>query len=175
MKKSIKLGFASLVLFLGLGLSSCANEQSAQESDTVQTVTNETSQPTGMSSAASTMSTDAAAPVDGPTTTIAFDNPVYDFGTRKTGEMVDYVYTFTNTGSEPLVISNAKGSCGCTVPEWPKEPIPAGGKGEIKVRFDGKGKTGSQSKNVTITANTNPPTTILTIKGNLEGTPEGAQ
>lgn len=174
MKKSIKLGFASLVVFLGLGLTSCANEQSTQETDTVETVATETAPAAGVSTASS-MATDASAPVDGPSTTITFDTPVYDFGTRKTGEMVEYVYTFTNTGSEPLVISNAKGSCGCTVPEWPKEPIPAGANGEIKVRFDGKGKTGSQSKNVTITANTNPPTTILTIKGNLEGTPEGAQ
>jgi len=56
------------------------------------------------------------------------------------GEKVVHVYKFKNSGKEPLVISNAKGSCGCTVPEWPREPIPVGGSGEIRVQFDSKVK-----------------------------------
>lgn len=107
----------------------------------------------------------------GPTTAITFDEPVYDFGEVMDGDKVEYVYKFTNTGSEPLVISNAKGSCGCTVPQWPKEPIAPGAGGEILVRFDskGKGRVGGaqQSKVVTITANTTPPDTRLTIKGSI--------
>ena len=87
------------------------------------------------------------------------------------GEKVEYIYTFKNTGSEPLVISNAKGSCGCTVPAWPKEPIAPGAEGEIMVRFDskGKGRVGgsTQSKTVTITANTTPPDTRIIIKGKV--------
>jgi hypothetical protein len=87
------------------------------------------------------------------------------------GEKVEHTYTFTNTGSEPLVISNAKGSCGCTVPSWPKEPIAPGATGEILVRFDSKGKGrvggGAQTKTVTITANTTPPDTRITIKGKV--------
>ncbi|MEM9545277.1 MAG: DUF1573 domain-containing protein, partial [Bacteroidota bacterium] len=93
----------------------------------------------------------------------------YDFGEVPEGEKVVHTYKFKNTGKEPLVISNAKGSCGCTVPEWPREPIPVGGSGEIRVQFDSKGKGkvggGSQSKKVTITANTDPANTFLTIKG----------
>jgi len=88
------------------------------------------------------------------------------------GEKVNHVYKFKNTGNEPLIISNAKGSCGCTVPSWPKEPIPVGGTGEIAVQFDSKGKKGNQSKRVTLTANTDPAQTFLTIKG-VVNAPEG--
>lgn len=107
-----------------------------------------------------------AAPA-GPTTTMNFEESEFDFGSVDQGEKVTHVYKFTNTGNEPLIISNAKGSCGCTVPSWPKEPIPVGGSGEIKVQFDSKGKKGKQSKRVTLTANTDPVQTFLTIKGEV--------
>ncbi|MFK7982336.1 MAG: DUF1573 domain-containing protein [Saprospiraceae bacterium] len=105
-----------------------------------------------------------AAPA-GPTTTLSFDNLEYDYGTITSGEKVQYAYKFKNTGSEPLIISNAKGSCGCTVPEWPKEPIAPGASSEILVQFDSSNKSGNQSKRVTLTSNTNPAQTFLTIKG----------
>ena len=108
----------------------------------------------------------------GPTTTIKFEETEFDFGTVEQGEKVNHVYKFSNTGNEPLIISNAKGSCGCTVPSWPKEPIPVGGSGEIQVQFDSKGKKNKQSKKVTITANTDPGQTFLTIKGEVNA-PEG--
>lgn len=103
----------------------------------------------------------------GPTTTIAFEESEYDFGTVKAGEKVRHVFKFKNTGSEPLIISNAKGSCGCTVPNWPREPIPPGGEGEIVVEFDSKGKRGKQNRKVTITANTEPPQIFLYVKGEV--------
>ncbi len=105
----------------------------------------------------------------GPATTIKYENEKYNFGVVDEGEIVKHVYKFTNTGSEPLIISNAKGSCGCTVPTWPKEPIPPGGAGEIKVEFNSKGKPGPQSKRVTVTANTNPTETYLEILGEVKG------
>lgn len=108
----------------------------------------------------------ADAPV-GPTTTLNFDANEFDYGTIDQGEKVTHIYKFTNTGKEPLIISNAKGSCGCTVPQWPKDPIMPGADGEIKVQFDSKGKRGKQSKRVTITANTDPAQTFLTIKGEV--------
>jgi len=108
-----------------------------------------------------------AAPA-GPTTSLSFDNLEYDYGTVTAGEKVQYAYKFKNTGSEPLIISNAKGSCGCTVPEWPKEPIAPGETSEILVQFDSSNKSGNQSKRVTLTANTNPAQTFLTIKGIVE-------
>ena len=111
-----------------------------------------------------------AAPV-GPTTVMSFDELEFDYGVVDEGEKVKHVYKFKNTGSEPLIISNAKGSCGCTVPSWPKEPIPPGASGEIDVEFNSKGKKGKQSKRVTITANTDPVQTFLTIKGEVKGDP----
>ena len=104
--------------------------------------------------------------------TINFEETEFDYGTVDQGEKVNHIYKFKNTGSEPLIISNAKGSCGCTVPSWPKEPIPVGGTGEIAVQFDSKGKKGNQSKRVTLTANTDPAQTFLTIKG-VVNAPEG--
>ena len=78
-----------------------------------------------------------------------------------------HIFEFTNTSNNPLTISNAKGSCGCTVPEWPKEPIAPGEVGEIKVKYDSKGKKGKQSKTVTLTANTIPANTLITITSDV--------
>ena len=81
-------------------------------------------------------------------------------------------FKFTNTGSGPLVISAAKGSCGCTAPDWPREPIAPGASSVIKVQFDSKNKGkvggGLQSKRVTLTSNTDPVNTYLTIKGKVD-------
>ena len=98
---------------------------------------------------------------------IEFSNVVWDFGEIKQGESVDYVFQFINTGSEPLIISNAKGSCGCTVPDWPKEPIPPNSMGEIAVQFNSGEKKGRQNKTVTLTTNCTPNTTILRVVGNI--------
>ncbi len=104
-----------------------------------------------------------------PTTTIQYESEKYNFGVVDEGEVVKHVYKFKNTGNEPLIISNAKGSCGCTVPTWPKEPVPPGGTGELKVEFNSKGKPGPQSKRVTVTANTTPTETFLEISGEVRG------
>ena len=82
----------------------------------------------------------------GPTTTMSFEHNDFDFGSVKEGEKVKHTYKFKNTGSEPLIISSAKGSCGCTVPKWPSEPIAPGASGVIDVEFDSKGKPGKQTK-----------------------------
>jgi len=99
--------------------------------------------------------------------TLVLEEKAFDFGTLEEGEKVEHVFKFTNTSTNPLIISNARGSCGCTVPEWPKEPIAPGEDGEIKVKFDSKGKKGKQSKTVTLTANTIPGNTILTINSDV--------
>jgi hypothetical protein len=105
----------------------------------------------------------------GPSTTIKYEDEKFNFGTCDEGEIVKHLFKFKNTGNEPLIISNAKGSCGCTVPTWPKEPVPPGGEGEIKVEFNSKGKPGPQSKRVTVTANTIPTETFLEISGDVKG------
>ena len=103
----------------------------------------------------------------GPTTKMTFEESTYNFGSVTEGEKVEHIYKFKNTGNDPLIISNAQGSCGCTVPQWPREPIAPGKSSEIKVVFDSKGKAGKQSKTVTITANTEPATTTITINGEV--------
>jgi hypothetical protein len=105
----------------------------------------------------------------GPTTMIRYEKDRYEFGVVNEGEIVTHIFKFTNVGQEDLLISNCKGSCGCTVPTWPKEPIPPGGQGEIKVEFNTKGKPGMQSKRVTVTANTSPTESFIEVKGEVRG------
>lgn len=102
-----------------------------------------------------------------PLTNITFKETTFDFGTIISGEKIAYSFQFINSGNEPLIISNAKGSCGCTVPQWPKSPIPIGGTGEIQVIFDSKNKKGPRNQKVTLTANTDPPQTFIFLKGNV--------
>lgn len=104
---------------------------------------------------------------EGPLPAFQFTESQHDFGTIKDGDVVEHTFKFTNNGEIPLIISDAKATCGCTVPEWPKEPVPVGETGEIKVRFNSKNKPGIQNKTVTLTANTWPATTRLSIKANV--------
>ena len=167
MLKQIKLGF--LAVLAVAFLASCQNDNAAREEAVNAAAGSEVAAPqTPVSPEAN--AAQAAAPT-GPTTAIQFNESEFNFGKVKAGEKVQHEYVFKNTGKEPLIISNAKGSCGCTVPEWPKEPIPVGGEGKIKVEFDSKGKSGNQTKQVTITANTDPPQTIIYIKGEVIGDP----
>jgi hypothetical protein len=99
-----------------------------------------------------------------PVTSIKFNEIEHDFGTIDEGDRVEHTFVFTNTGTEPLVLENCKGSCGCTVPECPKVPILPGEQGKIEVVFNSKGKKNSQTKRVTVTANTAPVQSTLTIK-----------
>lgn len=104
---------------------------------------------------------------------IEFTKETHDYGTVKYGADGTCTFEFKNTGNEALVISNAKGSCGCTVPEWPKEPIAPGAKGTITVKYDTK-RPGAINKSVTITSNAvNEPTKVIRIKGNVLPAPEG--
>jgi hypothetical protein len=91
----------------------------------------------------------------------------YDFGIIKQGEKASHDYKIKNIGNSDLLITSAKGSCGCTVPEWPREPIKPGNEANIKVTFDSKGKTGKQNKRVTLMTNAIPNVKILTIKGEV--------
>jgi len=103
---------------------------------------------------------------------IEFDKEVHDFGNMKQHGDATCEFEFSNTGTEPLIISNAKGSCGCTVPQWPKEPIMPGQTSAIKVRYDSK-RIGPINKSVTITSNaSNSPTKVIRIKGNIEAAPK---
>ena len=94
---------------------------------------------------------------------ITFEEEVYDFGTIDQGTNVEHVFKFKNTGEAPLLIVNAKSSCGCTVPEYTKEPIAPGAEGQLLVKFNGSGQN-QVSKTVTITTNTKAGVETLTIK-----------
>jgi Protein of unknown function (DUF1573) len=92
-----------------------------------------------------------------------FEQTTHDFGTIDQGTAVEHVFKFTNTGEAPLVIVDAKSSCGCTVPSYPKEAVAPGETGEMLVKFNGSGKN-QVSKTVTITANTKAGKETLQIK-----------
>lgn len=102
---------------------------------------------------------------------IEFEKEVHDYGTIENGANGECTFEFKNTGNAPLIISNAKGSCGCTVPQWPKEPIAPGATAQIKVKYDTK-RAGAINKSVTITSNAvNEPTKVIRIKGNVKAKP----
>lgn len=111
----------------------------------------------------------AANPVD--TINVAkmeFEDIRHRYGEVEEGTIVTHAFKFTNIGKAPLMISNAKSTCGCTVPEWPKEPIPVGGEGEIFVKFDTKKKEAYQTKPIFIQANTHPAETTLYLMGKVQ-------
>jgi hypothetical protein len=104
---------------------------------------------------------DADAREAAPKTRISFEQINVELPEAKEGTKVKHTFKFKNTGNAPLLIYSATGSCGCTVPEFSKEPVAPGASGEIKVVFDSEGRVGSNSKTVTVNANTLPPTTQL--------------
>jgi hypothetical protein len=139
-----KLIFSLLVL----ALVSCTNT--------------ETEGPLGTDVVTNNASADGNA--DGELPEMKFEEEVFDFGKITQGEKVSHAFTFKNTGNKNLIISGASGSCGCTVPEWPKEPIKPGGSGTINVVFSSEGKSGMQEKTVTIVTNCEPATRVIRIK-----------
>ncbi|SNR73492.1 MULTISPECIES: DUF1573 domain-containing protein [Hymenobacter] len=157
--------FSAFLLSSGLWLGSCSNDKPAEVGTE------------GMNAAA----TEAAANpvVDNPNVTNETEAPNpnapvmtfavadHDFGDIQPGSVVKHTFEFTNTGKSPLLIENATASCGCTTPNWTKEPIAPGDKGSIDVQFDSHGKTGIQNKEVAIRANTQPNITKVVIKANV--------
>jgi hypothetical protein len=97
--------------------------------------------------------------VDGPILTL--EKTQHDFGDIFQGDVVEQVFKFTNTGNQPLIITNIQTSCGCTTPEWPRNPIMPGGKGEIKVGFNSTGKLNKQTKNLPIISNASNDVSIV--------------
>lgn len=98
-----------------------------------------------------------------PLTKLEFLESSYDFGKIDEGKKVEHIFKFKNTGENPLVLQDARASCGCTVPEYTKDTIAPGQTGELKVIYDSANKEGQINKTVTVTANTEPPTTDIKI------------
>ncbi len=108
--------------------------------------------------------------VDAPV--ITFEKTEHDWGNVNEGDKLETIFKFTNTGKSELIITNIKASCGCTVPKnWKKEPIMPGEESEFTVQFNTKNKLNKQSKNITITCNTNKGKEIVKIKVNVKPDP----
>jgi hypothetical protein len=98
---------------------------------------------------------------------VTFERDIYDFEKIEQGEKVQHDFKFKNTGKSPLIILNATATCGCTIPETPKEPILPGAEGIIKVVFNSAGKMGMQDKVVTVTSNGNPNVNTVHLVGEV--------
>lgn len=98
---------------------------------------------------------------------IQFEETDHDFGRIIEGESVSYSFNFTNTGKSDLIIAEVSSSCGCTVPSYPKTPIRPGEKGTVKVAFNSSGRRGFQSKNIVVASNTQPNTTVISIRAQV--------
>ncbi|MBK6731671.1 MAG: DUF1573 domain-containing protein [Bacteroidetes bacterium] len=134
-------------------ISSCKNEKNAQDDDLLDTDLIQNS-----NSAEGTVNTDKA-PV------MLFERDIHDFGEIIQGEIATTEFKFSNTGKSDLIIASARASCGCTVPEYPKEPIKPGESGVIKVSYNSEGRKDAFNKTVTITANTIPNENRIKVKG----------
>ena len=155
----------ALLSVLSAGIFSCASDK---EKNLESKVAELESKLARMENSSPAKPANVQAEPTGPAAAFEFDQMEHDFGTIKEGDVVTHVFKFKNTGEAPLIIQKAQGSCGCTVPEYSKEPIAVGEEGTIKVQFNSKGKPGTQNKTVTITANTKPATTRLKIKSVVE-------
>ena len=148
---------------LFMAVSCKKNEEATTESNVVAT-------PDGTAVVAPELNPEVTTANNDPNTKFAvmnFDKTAHDFGKINEGDKVETVFTFVNGGDTDLIITDAVGSCGCTVPEYPKAPVKPGDKGTIKVSFNSTGKPGMQNKTVTITANTKSGTETLKITSNV--------
>lgn len=147
----MKTAFSSILAFVFvLGISSCAPKNNDVNTDLVDITTTATgNSPAGKEPA------------------MKFDTDVHDFGKISQGERVSYSFKFKNVGGSNLIISEAHGSCGCTVPKFPKDPVAPGQVEVIDVEFSSEGKSGAQEKTVTLTTNCSPNTKVITIKADV--------
>lgn len=107
---------------------------------------------------------------DGPVLTLEKDT--HDFGDIYQGDVVEHTFKFTNTGNQPLLITNIQTSCGCTTPTWPRDPIMPGGKGELKVGFNSAGKMNKQTKTLPIISNSATDVSVTFTTNVLDKKPQ---
>ncbi|MEZ0541143.1 DUF1573 domain-containing protein [Fibrella arboris] len=100
---------------------------------------------------------------------------IHDFGQITEGDTVEHLYKFVNKGELPLVINNITASCGCTTPDWPREPVAPGQESAVRVRFNSRGKQGEQRKTVTVYANTQPTMTDIEFKVMVNPKPDSVK
>ncbi len=98
---------------------------------------------------------------------IVFEQTEFDFGSIKEGEVVEHTFKFKNEGTEPVILAQVTATCGCTTPDYTKDPILPGKEGEVKVSFNSAGHPGVQQKFVTISSNAENPVTTVQLKGTV--------
>lgn len=173
MKENIKIGLlaiiaVTLVIDTFLEKGEEPKDSSSEMAVVSAPASNVSANPSGSPVTPAVMANPEPARPSAPATAIKFEKEEYDFGKIKQDTENKYKFRFKNTGSNPLLIENAVGSCGCTVPTYPKEPIAPGGTGEIEVVYSPGKQKGQQQKTVTITANTEPKETRVQIKAEVE-------
>jgi len=102
---------------------------------------------------------------------ISFTDTIHDFGTVQEGTMATYEFNFKNTGTAPVILQNVQASCGCTTPNWTKDPIAPGQSSKITVTYNSQGRPGSFNKTITVTSNASRPTLVVLIKGTVQPKP----
>lgn len=162
-----KISILSLVAFV-LMITSCGNSEMEKRMANLERRVNQLENGGVARGTVTSPSTTSSQAVENNLTSNAsfqWETTMHNFGTIAQGEVVNYTFKFTNNGTEDLRIQSTSASCGCTVPNHTKEPVPPGGTGEIVVRFDSKGKSGQQSPVITVVANTSPKQVRLSLRG----------
>jgi len=164
--KSMNVKMLMLVVVLGAVMTSCNDKEAEKRIAELESrlADLEGGGATPVATTATATPAIANTKPEGPLPTFDWTDTEHDFGTIKEGDKVTHIYTFKNTGAVPLIIESVKPSCGCTAPNWSKEPIPVGGSGTVEVEFNSQGKPNAQNKTVTVTANTWPQSTVLRFK-----------
>lgn len=160
MKKMLKMQTFFAVVAIVIGFAACQSDTAApgKSLEEIQTEGKISSIIRSPISADGTVDTVNVAKME-------FESTIFDFGEVDEGAVIKHDFKFVNTGKVPLVIQNAHSTCGCTIPEWPKDVIAPGQSSVIKVEFNTKGKSEFQEKPVIITANTYPSVTKVFVKG----------
>jgi len=149
------------LVFAGLAVTGACNNGSNQEQQAAEIpLEQQGKQPVGQTIIPGADSVSSAV--------LKIEDDSYDFGAVKEGEKVEHEFTFTNAGSEPLIISKVQASCGCTTPEYSKNPIPPGGEGKVKVVFNSAGQMGKQHKVITVSSNATTPNATLHLRGEVK-------
>ena len=171
MKKTLSIIALSII---GFGLVSCKKENKeavGTETATTDSTAATTATPADSTAATVPGETTAVATTKAsnqPLTTIALSQSNFDFGNIKKGDKVEHVYEVTNTGNNPLVISEVKPGCGCTVPDFSKEPIMPGKKGKVTLHFDSSNFDGNVNKYADVFANVEKAPIKLTFTANIQ-------
>ncbi|WP_313002080.1 DUF1573 domain-containing protein [Chryseobacterium gleum] len=166
MKKTLSIIALSII---GFGLVSCKKEnKETQGTETAATDSATVAAPL-TDSAAAPATGEAATPVSNqPSTSVALSENSFDFGKIKKGDKVEHVYEITNTGKNPLIISEVKPGCGCTAPDFTKEPIMPGKKGKVTLHFDSSSFDGNVQKYADVFANVEKAPIRLTFTANIQ-------